>query len=72
MTFALRHIGSSTKEQQYMLNSMNYADLDKFISAVIPHDLMSKTGTTSLPEVDEYSALQKLSVISQTNKIFKN
>ncbi len=66
-SFIARHIGPNEEQQQQMLDSLGYKSLAEFIAAVIPQNLLSKTGTTGLPEVDEYTALQKISQIASKN-----
>jgi glycine dehydrogenase len=72
MSFISRHIGPNVDEQQIMLDSLGYKDLDGFINAVIPNDLLSQTGTTGATTIPEHKALQSISKIASKNKLFKN
>jgi glycine dehydrogenase len=72
MNFATRHIGSNTKEQDTMLHSLGYNNLDDFINFVVPNHLLSHTGITSQDGLSEYAALQKLNAIMSKNKLYKN
>lgn len=72
LPFSHRHIGPDTLAQHSMLTALGYKDLDAFIQAVIPPDLVSATGTTNAPELTEQQGLAQLKAMADHNKVLKN
>ncbi|MFN7094237.1 MAG: glycine dehydrogenase, partial [Burkholderiales bacterium] len=72
MNFISRHIGPDLAQQQEMLNSLGFTNLEDFIQATVPANLFSNTGTLGVDPLDEFKALEKLSTIAAKNKLYKN
>lgn len=70
--FSQRHIGPNAAQQQAMLQDLGYANIDDFIRAVIPAELLSNTGTTAAPGLSEHEALAHLQQLSTANTVLKN
>jgi glycine dehydrogenase len=70
--FTQRHIGPNKLEIDEMLSSLGFSDIDSFISAVIPINLISKSDTTNQPELQEHQALAKLKQHASNNTLYKN
>ena len=70
-TFASRHIGPNSAEQQRMLKTLGYDNLDTFINAVIPANIRRtdfNVGTFT-QGLSEESALAKLRAHAQQNTV---
>jgi glycine dehydrogenase len=72
MDFTTRHIGPDLKQQEAMLASLGFDNLEDFINNVIPNDLLSSTKTVGCEGLSEFKAAQKLSTIASKNKLCKN
>ncbi|MCC2625844.1 MAG: gcvP [Burkholderiales bacterium] len=72
MDFTTRHIGPDLKQQEIMLATLGFDNLEDFINNVIPKDLLSNTGTVGVEGLSEYQAAQKLFTIARKNKLYKN
>lgn len=70
--FSTRHIGINTKEQQEILQTLGYQDLDNFIADVIPNELLSHTKTTRQIGLREEQALAELDAMLEPNVLTKN
>ena len=70
--FSQRHLGPDQTQQQAMLNDLGYATLTEFISAVIPSELRSHSGTIGSEELTEHAALAHLTTLAQKNTVLKN
>ena len=72
--FVDRHIGPNDYQIKSMLMEMGYADLDSFIQAVVPKNILL-TGEIekSLPEaISETDAIAEIKSIAQENKVLKS
>ena len=73
-SFVDRHIGPNDYQIKSMLMEMGYADLDSFIQAVVPKNILL-TGEIekSLPEaISETDAIAEIKSIAQENKVLKS
>ncbi|MEN9946103.1 MAG: hypothetical protein RLZZ293_489 [Pseudomonadota bacterium] len=70
--FHHRHIGNNTTQQQQILTELGYLNLDDFIEAVIPTELMSRTPTTRQIGLSEEQALAKINAIVESNELLRN
>ena len=70
--FSRRHIGVNPTEQSLILAELGYQDLDGFISAVIPAELLSLSKTTRQVGLSEDQALAELAAMIDANKLHKN
>ena len=68
--FSTRHIGPDQADQQTMLNTLGYADMDALVADIVP----SAIRESSLPALDgklsEIDALAKLKSIAAQNQVF--
>ncbi len=67
--FIGRHIGINQFDQELMLKSLNYKDLDKFISDVIPNEIFeTNLSNKDMPQgCNEIEALEELNTIARKN-----
>ncbi len=72
--FLQRHVGPSSKDQHEMLQMLGQADLDEFVSLVIPNDILEKDylGDCLLEGSDEFQALEELKAIAAKNKVYRS
>ncbi|MDC0436120.1 aminomethyl-transferring glycine dehydrogenase [Candidatus Pelagibacter sp.] len=70
--FIRRHIGSSEKEQKFMLQELGYKNLDELINDTVPEKILFKDNLEIGDPNSEYKALRKLKVISQKNKVYSS
>jgi glycine dehydrogenase len=70
--FIRRHIGSSEKEQIFMLQELGYKNLDELINDTVPEKILFKDNLEIGDPNSEYKALRKLKVISQKNKVYSS
>lgn len=70
--FSSRHIGINQNEQQEILSSLGYDNLDNFIADVIPSELISQTKTTRHIGLREEQALAELDAMLEPNLLLKN
>ena len=70
-TFASRHIGPNSAEQQRMLKTLGYDNLDTFINAVIPNNIRRTDFNVGAftQGLSEESALAKLRAHAQQNTV---
>ena len=71
LNFAKRHIGLSEDDEKEILKYLGFADLEEFITSVIPNDIRDlPNAINSLPVgCDEKQALVELSEIASKNSI---
>jgi len=70
-TFTDRHVGPTHRDEEAMLKSLGYSDLESFISAVVPANI-ANTGVieAALDDgVSEVEALAELKAIASKNKV---
>jgi glycine dehydrogenase len=74
MTFASRHIGPTNSDVQFMLQTLGYDSLEKFISDVVPGSIAMKDKLgDKLPEaLSETEAIAELRVRANKNKVFRS
>ena len=70
--FIKRHIGTSEKDQNKMLEALGYKSLDELIKNTVPEKILLKEQLKIGEPNFEYEALRKLKKISKKNKIFSN
>ncbi len=72
--FVERHIGPTPKDEKLMLAALGFDDLNSFLSAVIPSDILeSSFPRDSLPQgCSEQEALQELRITAQENQIHRS
>lgn len=67
--FIPRHIGPTSTAQEAMLDTLGYADIDSFIDAVVPANILTRPAM-SLPEaVSEVDALAALKAVAEQNAV---
>lgn len=73
-TFSTRHTAPNTADQQHMLGTLGYTNLDDFIAAVVPANI--RRADMPLGEFtagySEESAIARLREHANQNKVFKN
>lgn len=69
--FIKRHIGINKSETQTMLAKLGFANLDQFISSVIPNNLLSQSDDKA-NGLNEIHALLKLKAMMNQNIVLKN
>ena len=69
--FLVRHIGPSFEDQQQMLLELGHRDLQSFVAAVVPPDILETTApSSSLPEgCGEVQAMEELRLIAAANRV---
>ncbi len=69
--FLERHIGLTSKDQKHLLNVLGHAELDEFISKVIPADILDEPSPSiSFSEgCSELQALEELQEIANQNTV---
>ena len=72
--FVRRHIGPEPQAVDQMLQALGFADLDAFIQAVVPGDILDpEPPCADLPEgVDEAPALAELRTIASCNQLSRS
>ena len=71
-SFALRHIGPSSQEQQAMLDTIGAASIEQLISETIPADIRLKDDLNLDAAMSEQEYLNHIYELSQFNKVFKS
>ena len=68
-SFLKRHIGLTPKHQKHLLRDLGHADLDQFVSAVVPEDILDASPPReSVPfGCSETEALEELRLIANKN-----
>ena len=68
--FLARHIGLTPTDQDQCLAALGHSDLDEFIAAVVPADILEENASkASFPEgCSELEALEEIHRIAETNK----
>jgi glycine dehydrogenase len=74
MTFASRHIGPTNSDVQFMLQTLGYDSLEKFISDVVPGSIAmkDKLGDKLPKALSETEAIAELRVRANKNKVFRS
>ena len=69
--FSDRHIGPTHRDEETMLKALGYADLESFISAVVPSNIAIKGVIEAALDdgVSEVEAIAELRVIAAKNKV---
>ena len=70
--FIYRHIGPTVDEQNKMLNTVGYKNLDDLMKNTVPEKILLKEELNIDAPLSENDALKKLKSISKKNKIFRN
>lgn len=70
-SFAIRHIGPRTHEQQEMLDFIGAKDMEQLISETIPHEIRLLKPLDLAPSMSEFEFLNHIYELSQKNKLFK-
>ena len=70
--FSNRHIGPSSHDRDFMLQSIGYKSMDSFISAVVPENILEKGKIDLGEEKTEEEALADLKLIAGENKVYKS
>jgi len=70
--FSQRHVGSSNKDVNLMLDELGYSSLSDFTRDVIPDSIMSNSNLNLKQGVSEQEALQLLKSYASKNKNFKS
>ena len=71
-SFALRHIGPSSQEQQAMLDTIGADSIEQLISETIPADIRLKNDLNLDAAMSEQEYLNHIYELSQFNKVFKS
>ena len=71
-SFALRHIGSNTAEQESMLKTIGTESLDQLIYETIPDDIRLKNNLDLPAALSEYEYLNHINALAEKNKVFKS
>ena len=67
--FIPRHIGPSEATQAAMLETLNYPDMDSFIDAVVPANILTRPAMKLPSVVGETAALAELKAIASSNVV---
>ena len=72
--FAQRHIGPGAAANQLMLDRLGFADLERFLQAVVPQDILdSSPPQGQLPEgIGEEQALSELRQLAGLNRVTRS
>ncbi len=70
--FSLRHIGPNTQDQQQMLASLGYENLQTLIDDVVPASIRRQQPLQLDAVLTEHQTLRKLKAISKKNKVFRS
>ncbi|MCJ8313839.1 MAG: aminomethyl-transferring glycine dehydrogenase, partial [Pseudomonadales bacterium] len=70
--FLSRHVGPDQTDRQAMLDSLQVSDLEALIARIIPSDIRHLTPLKMHKAQSEFSAMAKLRVIANKNKLAKN
>ena len=70
-TFTDRHVGPTHRDEETMLKSLGYSDLESFISAVVPENIAIKGVIEAALDggVSEVEAIAELKAIASKNKV---
>lgn len=67
--FIPRHIGPSEETQAAMLEALNYPDMDSFIDAVVPANILTRPAMQLPSVVGETAALAELKAVASQNVV---
>ncbi|NVK30488.1 MAG: aminomethyl-transferring glycine dehydrogenase [Gammaproteobacteria bacterium] len=70
--FVSRHIGPRLSEQQQMLQTLGYEDLDGLTRAIVPESILDLSDLDLPAAVSEEEALAELYTLAQKNTLAKN
>ena len=70
--FVNRHIGPNDAELEIMLNAVGVTSLDALIDQTVPETIYNKEKIKLSEPLSEYEFLNKLKLLSQKNKVYKN
>ena len=70
--FEKRHIGPSSKQEEFMLSVLGYDELSSFISDVVPHNIaIASALSSSLPDpLNEVETIAELRSLAEKNSIY--
>ena len=71
-TFADRHIGLSSADIDFMLNTLGYQSLDDLSAAVVPESIKDNTPLNLSAAISEEQALAELYQLAQCNQVNKS
>ena len=73
-SFIHRHIGPGSNDQDQMLDSLGFDQIDNFVKSVVPGDILLKSNSQDfvLDAASEFEATQELRAISSKNKNFRS
>lgn len=73
-TFQRRHLGPAINDVEKMLKSLNYKDLNEFISQTVPENILIKRKLNISPEqgFTETEMIENLKFLASKNKIIKS
>ncbi len=70
--FALRHIGPSENDLQYMLKTIGAETMDQLIFETIPNDIRLKSDLDLEPAMTEFEFANHIKVLGDKNKMFQS
>ena len=71
-SFALRHIGLTQKEIDYLLGQLGYKDLEEFSKSVLPKNIFSEQKLELGDAMSEEESLKALKEISKKNTVYRS
>ncbi|MDC0030236.1 aminomethyl-transferring glycine dehydrogenase [Pseudomonadota bacterium] len=71
-SFALRHIGLSQKEIDYLLGQLGYKDLEEFSKSVLPKNIFTEQKLELGDAMSEEESLKALKEISKKNTVYRS
>ncbi|AHI23220.1 aminomethyl-transferring glycine dehydrogenase [Corynebacterium vitaeruminis] len=71
MTFARRHVGPDSHEQQLMLEAVGYASIDDLLDAAIPSGIRTTDDLGLGPGLSEAQAAERLRAYAKQNTVLK-
>ena len=71
-TFSSRHIGLNANTENEMLKLLGYENIESFIEAIVPKEILSKSVLEIDQEVSEQSALEILHSIASKNSLYSS
>ncbi len=71
-SFALRHIGLTQKEIDYLLGQLGYKDLEEFSKSVLPKNIFTEQKLELGDAMSEEESLKALKEISKKNTVYRS
>lgn len=71
-SFSTRHIGLSNSEQQSMLKTLGYKNIEELVDKAVPKSILDKTPFDLKPAASEHDALNEFRAIMSKNKLFRS